>query len=77
MGRKYLDCRETPSEIGCSLTIAGTEEEVLRVATRHAVEDHRELDSPQLQEMLRRGLKDETAVGGASGASQETSAGLH
>ena len=36
--RKVIDCRLFPSESNCSLTIAGAEEEVLKVAVRHAVE---------------------------------------
>lgn len=75
MERKYLDCRQTPSEIGCSLTIAGTEDEVLRVATRHAVEDHRELDSPQLRETLRSALRDEPSS--RPGPDAESLVGLH
>lgn len=77
MERKYLDCRAIPSESGCSLTIAGTEEEVMRVATRHAIEDHRELDSPQLQSMLRSSLKDEPSARGTTGATQEEQVGVH
>ena len=77
MERKYLDCREIPSESGCSLTIAGTEEEVMRVATRHAIDDHRELDSPQLQSMLRSSLKDEPSSQGGTGATKEEQVGLN
>jgi len=57
--RKMLDCRRIPSERNCSITIAGTEEEVLTVATRHAIEEHGHQDSPELREMLRGALADE------------------
>lgn len=57
--RKTVDCRKMPSEMNCSLTISGTEEEVLRVATRHAVEDHGHEDTPELQAQLRGVLMDE------------------
>ena len=57
--RKMIDCRRIPSERNCSITIAGTEEEVLTVATRHAVEEHGHQDSPELREMLRGALVDE------------------
>ena len=59
--RKTIDCRRMPSDRNCSLTISGTEEEVLTIATRHAVEEHGHQDTPELREMLRRGLVDESA----------------
>ena len=57
--RKMLDCRRIPSERNCSVTIAGTEEEVLTLATRHAVEEHGHQDTPELREQLRQALVDE------------------
>jgi predicted small metal-binding protein len=59
--RKMIDCRRLPSERNCSLTIAGTEEEVLDVAVRHAVEEHGHANSPELREQLRKALIDEPA----------------
>jgi Protein of unknown function (DUF1059) len=59
--RKMIDCRRIPSERNCSVTIAGTEEEVLTVATRHAIEEHGHADTPELREQLRRALIDEPA----------------
>lgn len=59
MGRKVADCREFPSESGCSLTIAGEEDEVLRAAAEHAVSVHGHTDTPELREQLRAMLKDE------------------
>ena len=58
MTRKMLDCRSVPSENNCTLTIAGTEEEVLDAAVAHAVSAHGHEDSPELREMLRGGLTD-------------------
>jgi Protein of unknown function (DUF1059) len=58
--RKVADCRQFPSEKGCTLTIAGTEEEVLTVAVRHAVQDHGHADTPGLREQSRAMLRDET-----------------
>ena len=57
--RKYADCRLFPSEKNCSLYIAGTEEEVLHVAVRHAVEEHGHKNSPELRQQIREFLKDE------------------
>lgn len=58
--RKYLDCREVPSESNCSLYIAGTEEEVLETARQHAIAHHGHADSPELRSELKASLKDET-----------------
>jgi predicted small metal-binding protein len=59
--RKMIDCRRMPSERNCSVTIAGTEEEVLTVAVRHAVEEHGHGNTPGLREELRQLLTDEPA----------------
>jgi len=57
--RKVADCRQFPSEKNCTLTIAGSEEEVLGVATRHAIDEHGHEDTPELREQIRGMLKDE------------------
>ena len=59
MTRKIADCRMIPSEKGCTLTIAGTEDEVMRVAVRHAVHDHGHKDNPELRKQIKGMLKDE------------------
>lgn len=58
MVRKMLDCRKVPSEINCSLTIAGTEDEVLETAVAHAVARHGHEDTPELREGIRAGMED-------------------
>jgi len=60
--RKVADCREMPSDTGCTLTIAGEEEELLAAATLHAVTVHGHTDSPELREEIRTMLKEEAAV---------------
>lgn len=57
--RKMIDCRKVPSDRNCTLMISGTEDEVLMIAMRHAVEDHGHENTPELREMLRRSLVDE------------------
>lgn len=57
--RKVADCRLYPSEKNCSLMIAGTEAEVLKVAVRHAVEEHGHKNTPKLQKGIRALLKNE------------------
>ncbi len=63
MARKVADCRDMPSESGCTLTIIGEEEEVVRAASEHAVSVHGHDDGPELRSMVRQGLKDEAAAG--------------
>lgn len=53
MTRKVADCREMPSESGCTLTIAGEEDEVVRAAAGHAVDVHGHVDGPELREQIR------------------------
>lgn len=52
--RVVSDCRLLPSQNNCSLTIAGTEDEVIKVALRHAIEDHGHHDTPELREQIHR-----------------------
>ncbi|ALC21236.1 DUF1059 domain-containing protein [Streptomyces pristinaespiralis] len=61
MTRKVADCRNTPSVSGCTLTISGEEEEVVRAAVEHAVSVHEHTDSPELRQMVRDSLQDEKA----------------
>lgn len=62
MARKMVDCRKMPSEQNCSLTIAGTEDEVLDAAVAHAVSAHGHDNTPELREMIRGGLEDAEAA---------------
>lgn len=59
MKRKIIDCRLFPNEIGCTLTISGSEKEVLKVAIRHAVEEHGHQDTPELRRQIKVLLEDE------------------
>lgn len=60
--RKVSDCRDFPSEIDCTLTISGSEDEVVEAAAMHAVTAHRHEDTPELREQIRGMLKDEVPV---------------
>jgi predicted small metal-binding protein len=57
--RKFIDCREFPSEKNCSLRISGTEDEVLEIAVQHATSSHGHENNPELREELRTLLKEE------------------
>jgi predicted small metal-binding protein len=56
--RKVIDCRLHPSERGCTLSIEGTEEEVLEAAVQHAVTAHGHTNSPDLREQIKTIMKD-------------------
>ena len=56
--RKVVDCRLYPSEKGCSLSIEGTEDEVLDAATQHAITSHGHADTPELRDQIRQIMKD-------------------
>jgi hypothetical protein len=60
MSRKYIDCREMPSESNCDLTMAGSDEHVLNAAVIHAVTAHGHADTPELREQIKQVLKDES-----------------
>lgn len=57
--RKYVDCREYPSEKNCSLKISGTENEVLDAAVQHAVSAHGHENTPELRQELGKLLKND------------------
>ena len=63
MARKVADCRDFPSESGCTLTISGEEDEVLLAATQHAVSAHGHDDTGEVRDWLRNNLKDEVPAG--------------
>ncbi|MFD4796427.1 DUF1059 domain-containing protein [Streptomyces anulatus] len=59
MTRKIADCRKYPSEMDCTLTIAGEEDEVVRAASEHAASVHGHENNPELREQVRGMLEDE------------------
>ncbi|MFC8623996.1 DUF1059 domain-containing protein [Streptomyces anulatus] len=59
MTRKIADCRKYPSEMNCTLTIAGEEDEVVRAASEHAASVHGHENNPELREQVRGMLEDE------------------
>lgn len=59
MGRKFIDCREFPSEMNCSITIiADKESELLDAAVQHAVAVHGHQDTPELRDQIKGAIKD-------------------
>lgn len=60
MTRKFIDCRDYPSEMNCSIFMsADSEEELLEAAVQHAVAVHGHKDTPELRDSLRSLFKDD------------------
>lgn len=58
MTRQTIDCRDFPSELGCTVSVAAdSEEELLGAAAYHAVQVHHHADSPELRTQLRKLVK--------------------
>jgi len=77
MTRKYIDCREFPSDTHCSVAIsADSEEELLQIAVEHAVSTHHHTDTPDLRQQLRQlfkeGMPSEQLPPGAPAGAAET-----
>lgn len=54
MGRKYIDCRDYPSDTNCTVALsADTEDELLEAAVQHAVQVHQHQDTPELRSQLK------------------------
>lgn len=61
MSRKYIDCREYPSESHCSVAMsADNAQELLQAAVQHAVSVHGHEDTPVLRSELLQLFKDGT-----------------
>ena len=61
MQRLVADCRDFPSDSGCTLAISGSEQEVVEAAAQHAVAAHGHEDTPELRDAIRGMLKAEGA----------------
>ena len=61
MARKYIDCREQPSDTNCTVALcADSVPELLEAAVQHAVSVHKHQDTPELRQMIKQGIKDGT-----------------
>ena len=59
MARKYIDCREYPSKMNCTVAIsADSDDELLAAAVQHATTIHGEKDTPDLRKQLRKLFKE-------------------
>jgi predicted small metal-binding protein len=59
MARKYIDCREYPSDSKCTVALsADSEDELLEAAVQHAIAVHGHQDSKDFRQQLRQLFKD-------------------
>lgn len=61
MTRKFIDCREYPSEMNCSVAIsADSDNELLEAAVQHACAVHGHKDTPELRNEIAHMFKEGT-----------------
>jgi predicted small metal-binding protein len=59
MARKFIDCREFPSDMNCSVAIsADTDNELMEAAVQHAVSVHKHEDTPEFRQQLKQLFKE-------------------
>ncbi len=59
MTRKFIDCREYPGDIKCSVAIsADSDKELLEAAVQHACAVHGYKDTPEVRTELRKMFKE-------------------
>lgn len=59
MTRRYIDCRNFPSEMNCSVAIsADSEKELMEAAVQHAVAVHGHKDSLELREQVKKSMQE-------------------
>ena len=59
MGRKYIDCRDYPGEVKCTVAIsADNEKELLEAIVEHGTKVHGYQDTPEFRETIRGGMKE-------------------
>ncbi len=57
--RKYIDCRNYPSDIKCTVALAAdTDRELIEAAVQHAVTVHKHQDTPELRTMLTSAMRE-------------------
>jgi predicted small metal-binding protein len=61
MTRKYIDCREFPSDMNCSVAIsADNDQELMEAAVQHAIAVHKHEDTPELRQQIKQLFKEGT-----------------
>ncbi|MCC6544643.1 MAG: DUF1059 domain-containing protein [Nitrospirae bacterium] len=61
MSRKYIDCRDYPGDVKCTVAIsADTDDELLKAAVQHGTSVHGYPDTPDVRKKLRDSFKEGT-----------------
>ncbi|MGE5649017.1 MAG: DUF1059 domain-containing protein [Bacillota bacterium] len=61
MARKFIDCREFPSDSNCTVAIAAdSDQELLEAAVQHAVSVHKHEDTPEFRQQIKQLFKEGT-----------------
>jgi len=61
MPRQYVDCREIPSDMKCTVAIAAdSERELIEAAVQHAVAVHGHSDTPEFRKQIVSAIKQGT-----------------
>lgn len=64
MGRVYIDCRDMPSEMNCTVAIsADSVDELVEAAAQHAVAVHSHEDNAELRDGIRSGIRQGVPAG--------------
>lgn len=59
MARKFIDCRNIPSDSGCTIAIsADSEDELVEAAVQHSIAVHGHEDNPELRQRIRQGVQE-------------------
>jgi predicted small metal-binding protein len=59
MARKYIDCRNFPGDVKCTVVISSeSEEELLQAVVQHGVTVHGCEDTPEFREIIRKEMKE-------------------
>ena len=61
MSRYYIDCRDYPGDVKCSVALsADTKEELLEAVVQHGTKVHNYKDTPEFREQVIKGIKEGT-----------------
>lgn len=61
MARKYIDCRDYPGDIKCTVALsADTDEELLEAVVQHGIKVHGYKDTPEFRAKIRKEFKSGT-----------------
>jgi predicted small metal-binding protein len=61
MGRYFIDCRDHPSDVKCTVALsADTKEELLEAVVQHGTTVHGYEDTSDFREMIVEGIKEGT-----------------